>query len=151
MKNPVIRSTSTWDAPGIEQFLLGAKIPVRLSCLSRNGIPLICSLWYLYDDGAIWCATQRTARLAKLLQANGSCGFEVAGDAPPYRGVRGQGRATLLGSEGPAVLLRLMDRYLQQRDSAFAQWLLSRQDQEVAIRIEPAWLTSWDYSTRMNV
>lgn len=151
MTNPVIRSTSTWDAPGIKAFLLNATIPVRLSCLSRNGAPLICSLWYLYDDGAIWCATQRTAQLAKLLQENGRCGFEVAGDAPPYRGVRGQGHATLSDSAGPALLLRLIDRYLQRRDSAFAKWLVARQDQEVAIRIEATWLTSWDYTTRMSV
>ncbi len=151
MKNPVIRSTSTWDAPRIESFLLNAMIPVRLSCLSRNGAPLVCSLWYLYDDGVIWCATQRTAQLAKLLQENAGCGFEVAGDLAPYRGVRGQGRANLLGSAGPALLLRLIDRYLQRRDSAFAKWLLARKDQEVAIRIEPIWVTSWDYSTRMNV
>jgi nitroimidazol reductase NimA-like FMN-containing flavoprotein (pyridoxamine 5'-phosphate oxidase superfamily) len=151
MKNPVVRSTSTWDPPQIEAFLLNARIPVRLSCLSRNGVPLICSLWYLYDDGVIWCATQRTAQLIELLQENDRCGFEVAGDEPPYRGVRGQGRATLLGSEGPAMLMRLMDRYLQRRDSAFAKWLVARQDQEVAIRIEPIWLTSWDYTTRMSV
>ena len=151
MHNPVIRSTSTWDAPGIEQFLLNAKIPVRLSCLSRNGAPLICSVWYLYDDGAIWCATPRSAQLAKLLQADQRCGFEVAGDAAPYRGVRGQGRASLSGDAGPALLLRLIDRYLQRRDSAFAQWLIARRDQEVAIRIEAQWLTSWDYSARMSI
>ena len=151
MHNAVIRSTSTWDFPAIGQFLHNAKIPIRLSCLSRSGAPLICSVWYLYDDGAIWCATQRSAQLAKLLQADQRCGFEVAGDEAPYRGVRGQGRATLSGDAGPALLLRLIDRYLQRRDSAFAQWLIARRDYEVAIRIEPQWLTSWDYSARMSI
>lgn len=151
MHSPVIRSTSTWDARGIEQFLLDAMMPVRLSCLSRNGAPLICSLWYLYDDGVIWCATQRSAQIARLLQADRRCGFEVAGDAAPYRGVRGQGRATLSDAAGPALLLRLIDRYLQRRDSAFAKWLVARQENEVAIGIEPEWFTSWDYTIRMSV
>lgn len=150
MQKPVIRPGSAWDAPGIGQFLLEAMIPVRLSCLAGNGAPLICSLWYLYDDGAIWCATQRTAQVARLLRADHRCGFEVAGDTAPYRGARGQGRATLSDAAGPAVLLRLIDRYLQRRDSAFAKWLIARQEHEVAIRIEPAWLTSWDYSKRMS-
>lgn len=43
-----------------------------------------------------------------------------------------------------------MDRYLGTRDSGFARWLLARQDREVAIRIEPDWLTSWDYGERMS-
>ncbi len=150
MQDSVIRSTSTWAAPQIEQFLLDANIPVRLSCLSGNGAPLICSLWYLYDDGAVWCATQRSAQISKLLRADPRCAFEVAGDAAPYRGVRGQGRVTLSEAAGPALILRLIDRYLQRRDSAFAQWLIARQNDELAIRIEPQWLTSWDYTARMT-
>jgi hypothetical protein len=84
-------------------------------------------------------------------QVDQRCGFEVAGDAAPYRGARGQGRATLSGDAGPVLLLRLIDRYLQRRDSAFAQWLIARREYEVAIRIEPQWLTSWDYSARMSI
>lgn len=146
----VIRASSAWGSAGIERFLLNTEIPVRLACLSRNGTPRICSVWYLYDDGAIWCATQRSAQLAKWLDRNESCAFEVARDAPPYRGVRGQGVATLSDTDGPEVLLKLIDRYLKCRDTAFAQWLIARNGQEVAIRIVPQWLTSWDYSSRMG-
>ena len=42
-------------------------MPLRLACVSGNGSPLVCSLWYLYDDGALWCAMHRSARLAALL------------------------------------------------------------------------------------
>jgi nitroimidazol reductase NimA-like FMN-containing flavoprotein (pyridoxamine 5'-phosphate oxidase superfamily) len=133
----------------MEGFLRRAEIPVRLACLAGNGAPLICSLWYLYDGAAIWCATQRDARLVAWLGADPRCAFEVAGDDAPYRGVRGQGAATLSAAEGPAILGRLIDRYLGGRDSAFARWLLSRQQDEVAIRIDPEWLTSWDFGRRM--
>jgi len=47
-------------------------------------------------------------------------------------------------------LLRLLDRYLGSRDSGFATWLIERASTEVAIRIEPTWLTSWDFSKRMQ-
>jgi nitroimidazol reductase NimA-like FMN-containing flavoprotein (pyridoxamine 5'-phosphate oxidase superfamily) len=146
---PSIRRGSAWSAREIESFLQQAAIPVRLACLAANGAPLICSLWYLYDEGAIWCATQQDARLVTWLRADPRCAFEVAGDDPPYRGVRGQGDAVLSAADGPAVLGRLIDRYLGTRDSGFARWLLSRQDGEVAIRIDPHWLTSWDFSRRM--
>lgn len=146
----VIRATSAWDAAAIAQFLRSTEIPVRLACLSRAGTPLICSVWFLYEDGAIWCATQQSAHLAGWLARNPCCAFEVARDTTPYRGVRGQGTATLSAAAGPALLPRLIDRYLGGRDSPFAQWLMARKDREVAIRIQPQWLTSWDYSTRMG-
>jgi len=51
---------------------------------------------------------------------------------------------------GEAILLRLIDRYLGERDSAFACWLVERAHTEVAIRIQPDWITSWDFSGRMS-
>ena len=68
----------------------------------------------------------------------------------PYQGVRGQGQVTLLQAEGEAVLRRLIERYLGTQDSEFARWLIQRAETEVAIRIQPNWLTSWDFSGRMN-
>jgi len=145
-----IRDGSAWPAAGIEDFLRQAIIPVRLACLARDGAPLLCSLWYLHDDAALWCATRRDARLVEWLRADPRCAFEVAGDCAPYRGVRGQGRASLSAADGAAILGRLIDRYLGTRDSGFARWLLSRQHEEVAIRIDPDWVTSWDFTRRMG-
>lgn len=145
-----IRSSSAWDEQQINRFLADTVIPIRLACIDRDGDPLVCSLWYLYADGALWCATQQTASVIKLLEANPRCGFEVAPETMPYRGVRGQGKVALSAEQGPGVLLRLLDRYLGTRDSGFATWLIARSSTEVAIRIEPAWLTSWDFSQRMR-
>lgn len=150
MAETIIRATSAWSAGQIEKFLLDAVIPVRLASLSKSGAPLLCSLWYVYDQGCIWCATQRSAKLVSLLERDQRCAFEIAADLPPYRGVRGQGTARLSVADGVPVLLRLIDRYLHGRESSFAQWLLARRDDEVAIRIEPTWLTSWDFSARMG-
>lgn len=145
-----IASSSVWDEPQIRRFLAECVIPIRLACLDSKGSPLICSLWFLYDDNALWCATQQSASLARILQAAPQCGFEVAPEAMPYRGVRGQGLASLSAEQGSAVLLRLIDRYLGDRESDFARWLLARAADEVAIKITPAYFTSWDFSRRMN-
>lgn len=146
----VLHAGSAWPASEVERFLKESQLPVRLGCLASNGAPLVCSLWYLYDEGAIWCATQRDARIVRWLTAEPRCAFEVAGDTMPYRGVRGQGRAVISTAQGGITLGRLVDRYLHGRSSPFAQWLLGRQADEVALRIEPAWLTSWDFSRRMR-
>ena len=146
----VLRPNSVWSLQAIEDFLDGQRIPVRLACLTPSGGPVVCSLWYLYDDGALWCATQKSARVAGYLALQPACGFEIAPEAMPYRGVRGQGIATLSQERGPYVLERLIDRYLGNRGSEFARWLLKRAHKEVAIKIDPGWMTSWDFSPRMK-
>jgi len=150
MRDDIIRAGSAWPAARIAGFLEQTVIPVRLGCLSSNGSPLICSLWYLFDGDAIWCATQESARIVTWLERDARCGFEVAPEQPPYRGVRGQGRATLSAADGPVVLEKLVDRYLGTRDTGFARWLLARSDREVAVRIDADWTTSWDFDERMS-
>ncbi|NIM69417.1 MAG: pyridoxamine 5'-phosphate oxidase family protein [Xanthomonadales bacterium] len=145
-----VRESSAWSLQEIESFLDTCVIPVRLACITNSGAPVVCSLWYQYGDGALWCATQKTARVARYLQNHPLCGFEVAPDPLPYRGVRGQGRVTLSEARGPEVLAQLIDRYLGDGDSQFARWLMARASNEVAIRIVPTWLTSWDFAARMG-
>jgi nitroimidazol reductase NimA-like FMN-containing flavoprotein (pyridoxamine 5'-phosphate oxidase superfamily) len=145
-----VRSSSAWDLQQIDEFLRAAVIPIRLACNDKKGVPLICSLWYLFADDALWCATQQSASVVALLERAPCCAFEVAPESMPYRGVRGQGQVTVLQDDGPAVLQQLIDRYLGARDTQFAAWLLGRSATEVAIKIEPDWLTSWDFGSRMR-
>jgi len=67
----------------------------------------------------------------------------------PYRGVRGQARATIHPDRSTIVLQSLIDRYLENRESPLAKWLLSRADNEVAIKLEILRYQSWDFSNRM--
>ena len=146
----IVRSSSAWEQQQIDEFLRSALIPIRLACSDKEGVPLICSLWYLYADDALWCATQQSASVVALLERAPRCAFEVAPESMPYRGVRGQGSVTLLPNEGPAILQQLIDRYLDAGDTQFAAWLMGRSATEVAIKIEPDWLTSWDFGSRMR-
>lgn len=139
-----------WNAAEVAAYLDGARIPVRLACTRGADGPLIVSLWFEHRDGALWCATQNSSRTAKYLAQDDRCAFEIAGETLPYSGVRGQGRATLSEAEGPRVLARLIERYLGAEDSSFTRWLRSRAETEVAIRIDPTWITSWDFSERMK-
>jgi len=145
-----IRSNSAWDQQQIERFLDDVLIPVRLACNDKKGVPLICSLWFIYIDGVLWCATQQSASVVSFLENGPECAFEVAPESMPYKGVRGQGRVTLLPGQGAEVLQQLIDRYLGNRNSPFAEWLMSRAENEVAIKIEPEWINSWDFSGRMQ-
>jgi hypothetical protein len=139
-----------WSAIEIASYLADARVPIRLACNGASGHPVLASLWFVPVEGRLWCATQRSARVAAHLTRDPRCAFEVAAESAPYRGVRGQGRATLDARRGAEILRRLIERYLPDPRSEFAAWLLARADREVAIAIEPRSLVSWDYRERMG-
>jgi hypothetical protein len=139
-----------WNPSRVARYLDETVIPVRLACRAPSGWPLVLSLWHLHRDGALWCATSARAHIVRCLEGDPRCAFEVARDTPPYLGVRGRGRVELLPERGREILGALIDRYLGDRGTPLARWLLGRADDEVALRIEPLRLTSWDYTRRMG-
>lgn len=139
-----------WDRERIEDFLTTATIPMRLAAVSGGGWPVVVSLWYVYAEGALWCATQESARIVQHLKGNPRCGFEVAPNEPPYRGVRGRGVVRFDTVRGREMIERLIDRYLQSRESRLARWLIERSADEVALRIDDLVVSSWDYTRRMS-
>lgn len=138
-----------WDRSQIEAFLDQAVIPIRIASAGRTS-PLVQSLWFLREDDSLWCCTQREAVLTRRLTRDPQCGFEVSGDLPPYRGVRGSARAEIDPERAADVLPLLIQRYLGDEPSALADWLLSRLDREVAIRLHSLRVTTFDFTTRMT-
>lgn len=138
-----------WDHPAIEDFLHESTIPLRLASAGSNA-PLVQSLWFLYEDSALWCCTRADAVVTRRLLRDPHCGFEVCADTAPYRGVRGHGAADIVPDRAADVLPRLIDRYLGSTESDLAKWLLSRLDEEVAIRIGDLSVTSFDFTRRMG-
>lgn len=138
-----------WGAAEIAEYLDDVRIPVRLSVVADSGYPMVVSLWFLVDGGALWCATSADSRLVQALKRNPKCGFEIAADTPPYHGVRGQGLASLNTDDDRAMLSRLIQHYLGDEQSPLARWLLGRDGEEISIRIDPTRIMSWDYRARM--
>ena len=98
---------------------------------------------------AAFFATQASASIVQALLADPRCAFEIAGETPPYHGVRGRARVTVAPDEDLAVLRSLVTRYLGSAGGTFARWLLGRDTPEVVLRLDPVELSSWDYRARM--
>jgi hypothetical protein len=139
-----------WSGEQIAAFLRAATIPLRLSVHDGVGSPWVMSLWFLPEDDALWCATPGPSKLADYVARQPQCGFEVAGDTPPYRGVRGKGECSIVPERGGEMLRRLLDRYAIGPETRLARGLLGKIESEVAIRIRPTHLTSWDFTERMK-
>jgi hypothetical protein len=127
-----------------------ARIPLRLAANTDTGFPVVLSLWFLPENEQLLAAVHRDARIAKRLEADPRCAFEIAPNEPPYRGVRGQAIATLEPEGAGALLERLLHRYLGSTDSSLGRFLLARAEEELIVRLLPSWIGSWDYSRRMD-
>ena len=150
MNTSKIADSSIWDEKKIGDYLFHSKIPCRLASITSEDFPHVMSLWYLYQEGCIFCSVQRRTAIVNWLLNKPKCGFEIASDKQPYKGVRGRGSASLEIGQSNNILPLLINRYLGSCDSGLAQKLLARPETEVTIRITPTWLTSWDFTTRMS-
>ena len=144
---PLQIRSGPWSPEQIDAYLRATTIPLRLASAGKH--VLVQSLWFDFDGTSLWCASQSDSVLVRRLRKDDRVGFEVSADQPPYRGVRGHGRAHLDPPRAADLLPRLIDRYLGSESSPLADWLLSRIDSEVAIRIDRLTVSSWDYSARM--
>ncbi len=147
---PTTRRTGPWTKSQVWDFISEARIPIRLAANTATGFPVVLSLWFLPENEQLLAAVHRDSRIAKRLEADPRCAFEIASNEPPYRGVRGQAIATL-EPEGAGILLeRLLRRYLGSTESSLGRFLLARAEEELVVRLQPSWIGSWDYSRRMD-
>ena len=145
-----INSKSVWQRTQIDDFLTKSTMPVRISFVDSSGHPRICSLWYRYDNGAIWSASHQNAFLIKQLKKNQKVAFEISSNDYPYKGVRGKALATLVKSDAEPVLKALIAKYLGESNKKLASWLVGRADEEYAIKLVPESVNAWDFSDRME-
>lgn len=139
-----------FDNNNIDQMVSDPKIPIRLACVKPNGNPRVLSLWYVQINDKIYCATQNSAKIVSYFKKNPICGFEIAGDKPPYRGVRGEGRVRILDNKGENILEILVKKYLGEKESKLSRFLKSNSKTEVAIEISLHKIFNYDYSKRMK-
>jgi nitroimidazol reductase NimA-like FMN-containing flavoprotein (pyridoxamine 5'-phosphate oxidase superfamily) len=126
------------------------KIPIRIGCISTNGYPCVLSLWFSIMDGRIYCATKKNAKIVEYLEKNPACGFEIASDQPPYRGIRGNGICNIRPKDGKKILSLLIRKYLGQKNPKLEKFLLNNSDKEVALEIIPNKVFHYDYTSRMG-
>lgn len=139
-----------WTEDGVETFLRETTVPIRIATRRPDGSPWVVTLWYRYREGALECATRANADVVRFLRRDSEIGFDISTNRIPYRGIRGTGTVEIEPDDGGAVLRDLVERYLGGTDSSLAEWLLDEDRDEVAIRIDPRELYSWDYSERMG-
>ena len=134
----------------VDAFLDAAVIPMRLAAVGPTGWPLIVSLWFLRHGDEILAATRPSSTLVAFLTQEPKCGFEIAGDEPPYKGVRGRAEVIVDDHAGGPVLEMLLTKYLGGTSSPLAKTLMGNAADEVCLRLQPRSIISWDFTRRMS-
>jgi hypothetical protein len=128
------------EKANFEDLIVDPKIPIRLAFIKPDGTPNVISLWY----------KQVGEKILSYLTDNPKCGFEIAADKPPYKGVRGTGSAIIIQDKGQEILKMVMSKYLGDKESTLSKFLEKNSSSEVAIEITPAKLFVYDYTKRMK-
>ena len=118
--------------------------------MNKNHEPMICSLWFKFIDDSLWSASHENSYVVSQLEKNRKVSFEVSTNEYPYKGVRGKAEVELSKLNADNVLAELIDKYLDERNSKLASWLMSRADSEYVLKITPSIINSWDFSDRMG-
>ena len=139
----------SWTGRKIEAFLTDTRIPLRLSLNTKSGM-LIVPIWFEYQSGRFLSCSPDGSVLVRSLRSDGAIAFDVSTNDLPYMGIRGRGVAECSTTKDTATLERLLDRYTAGIDNSLASWLLNRPESEALIDIRITWLTSWDFSGRME-
>ena len=84
------------------------------------------------------------------LKNNSKVSFEISTNEYPYKGVRGKAEVELSKLNADNVLAQLIEKYLDEKNSKLASWLMSRADSEYVLKIRPSIINSWDFSGRME-
>ncbi|MFB6301643.1 MAG: pyridoxamine 5'-phosphate oxidase family protein [Haloferacaceae archaeon] len=143
------RYGGAWDEAAVAAFLDETRVPVRIATRTPGDRLWMLSLWFRREGDALLCATSASADVVEYVDADPEVAFEVSTNDPPYRGVRGNGTATVTPDPEKTLLRDLLDRYLGGTDTPLGRRLLDEDREEVRIRIEPDRVHSWDYSDRM--
>ena len=129
-----------------DEFLKEQKI-LRLATISKNKIPHIVPVWYMYSAKKFYIGTNTRTQKAKNLKKNnrGSFCVDVGVNAPNIYGVMGQGKSNLILEEEKVktIAKKILLRYFSTIENKSAKELL--EDTDCIIEIIPEKIRVWSY------
>jgi len=128
-----------------DKFLREQKI-LRLSTSSKNKVPHIVPVWYMYNSKKIYIGTNSSTQKARNIKQNRNVAFcvDIGVNSPDIYGVLGQGKANLILSDSKVkkIAKKILLRYFKSINES-AQELLD--DTDCIIEIIPKKITTWNY------
>ena len=138
----------------IISFLSHERHNIYLGTLDGKQEPNIHPTWYYYNkkNDKIYVETAKNSKkVQNISNANSDTIYFCVDDStPPYKGVRGKGKTSLLSDSidfNLGIAEKIMIKYLGSLDNPMARVLLDnvRKGNSLLIEITPLYFSAWDY------
>ena len=131
-------------------FLTSSRSTLILGTSNSDGTPVIHPVWFYFDAAKtkLYIYTEPALKKATNIKARSQVYFDVDDDKWPYKGVKGKGRAKILGDKVRAHNLasKILARYVKEGHPMVKSVLDKvKNGGYVVVEITPAYFTSWDY------
>lgn len=122
---------------------------LRLAYIVEGGYPVVHPVWYYYNKGRFFAATDMDSAKAMALRKSPAVYFLVdeSQKDKPTRGVRGRGTARVVDDPAYAtkVTRRNVKRYLGTLTSKAAKTVLEMGPGSCVIEITPLYMATWKF------
>jgi Pyridoxamine 5'-phosphate oxidase len=141
-RRPLLVTYSAVMSPNVDRDLLDAAAAAVLLVYRADGSALTSPVWFRADSDAVEIViAEGDAKLARL-RADPRCVFMAFETAPPFRGLRIEGIATLSDEGLREARLEIASRYLGEAEGR--RYVEQRTKPGLVVRLPLADARSWD-------
>lgn len=122
-----------FDAETLE--FLSRPLLMRLATHGADGYPQVTPVWFMQQDGSLYCSTEQERVKVRNILRNPRVGASIDDDHP-YRGISLKGIASVREKEIEPLVRRIAARYVPARElDALMAWLFK--GPRVVLQITP--------------
>lgn len=134
----------------IIEFLSKSKKNLQLATIDDKNEPNIHPVWFYYENGKIYCATEKKSKKFQNILKNNLIYFSIDEDNSEFRGVRGKGSVRILKDIKSNLVIseKIVKKYAGNLDSNLAKEVLDeiKNGVEIVLEIKPKFYSTWSFT-----
>lgn len=130
----------------IDEFLSSGRMNMQLGSLDSKNEPNVHPVWYVYENGKIYFATETKSKKVQNIKHNNTVYFSIDNEKEPYVDVRGKGKSKILKNKDQNLIIakKIISKYLGRKKSQLADEIIDEIEHgvEVIIEIKPQYFSA---------
>lgn len=135
----------------VNVFLSLGKMNLQLGTIDKKNDPNIHPVWYIYENGRFYFATETKSKKIQNIKRNKIVYFSVANEEEPFIGVRGKGHPKIIENkeQNSEITKKLISKYLGNKKSKLAKEITDeiKQGLEVVVEVTPRYFSAWTFES----
>lgn len=134
----------------IIEFLSNSKKNLQLATIDNKNEPNIHPVWFYYENGKIYCATEKKSKKFQNILKNNLVYFSIDEGNSEFIGVRGKGSVKIVEDIKSNLVIseKIVKKYAGNLDSNLAKEVLDeiKNGVEIVLEIEPKFFSTWSFT-----